>query len=586
MGGAGFALGVIIAIERNNTKTSLEVPEGSNVAISQQGNVKVKLPDGGDVAAHGPPENRLSDSKSKGDLSDEELSSCDAAVRAIIEKYDTDGDGMLTWSEWQEGTIGTGFPDFDDNDLAEYTELMFVLRKTIRRYKLLHRTTDVNRDGVLTADEWSRLKADISSADTNKDGRITTTELSFFIMIRDPARRSVIPPSSQPQRRQPIIMVRARDMGSGQSGFWPVDAEGILLPTDDIGPNQTRNYLRLEWGNPGHAVRVGTPYGGPVVAGAAAIAAALGDDWKPMGLELVVVLQDKPEVAQPTEPTYILLPKGGDPTAVLQWLDGKTTRTLQMKLNPGDRPPSTLVAWGHAPGRESEGEPTSAQKISLLLEVVKQHGPLDRPGLVIDLSEIRANPSTALATASARLDFRIAITRASNDDPTVSRVIAKLIEQLTLSDGATISSDSKHEWLECDIHIWDNITSREDRLIFTMHNEKLYILVSNEPDGTMLSSDQGDRAWEILSAHAAKDALDHPAISIELDEAGGRRLGQLTQQNLNRPLAMIIDNQVVMVPTIRSKITNQVQITGQFALEQLDRIVQSIEGVGKVQKEK
>ena len=76
---------------------------------------------------------------------------------------------------------------------------------------------------------------------------------------------------------------------------------------------------------------------------------------------------------------------------------------------------------------------------------------------------------------------------------------------------------------------------------------------------------------------------DHPAISIELDEAGGRRLGELTQQNLNRPLAMIIDNRVVMVPTIHSKITNQVQITGQFALENLDRLVKSLKGVEQTQ---
>ena len=86
-------------------------------------------------------ENESSDSKSTGDLSDEELLSCDTAARAIIEKYDTDGDDMLTWSEWHEGAIDYTVPDFDDNDRADHTELTYWVRSIIRRYKPLHRHT-------------------------------------------------------------------------------------------------------------------------------------------------------------------------------------------------------------------------------------------------------------------------------------------------------------------------------------------------------------------------------------------------------------------------------------------------------------
>jgi Ca2+-binding EF-hand superfamily protein len=38
--------------------------------------------------------------------------------------------------------------------------------------------SDTNKDGVLTADEWTKMNKDYSAADTDKDGRITPLELA------------------------------------------------------------------------------------------------------------------------------------------------------------------------------------------------------------------------------------------------------------------------------------------------------------------------------------------------------------------------------------------------------------------------
>ena len=59
-------------------------------------------------------------------------------------------------------------------------------------------------------------------------------------------------------------------------------------------------------------------------------------------------------------------------------------------------------------------------------------------------------------------------------------------------------------------------------------------------------------------------------------ESGGRRLGELTESHLNQPLAIVINNKVAMVATIVSKITTQVQITGQFDQETVDWWVKSL----------
>ena len=49
-GGGGFALGVIITIERNGKKTTLEVPDGSRVGIDEAGRVNVQPPSTGTAA--------------------------------------------------------------------------------------------------------------------------------------------------------------------------------------------------------------------------------------------------------------------------------------------------------------------------------------------------------------------------------------------------------------------------------------------------------------------------------------------------------------------------------------------------------
>ncbi len=381
------------------------------------------------------------------------------------------------------------------------------------------------------------------------------------------------------QTRQPVIMVRSRDNG-GPLGYWPVDAEGNLLPPDEFAASQTRDYLRVDAG-------LGVPTGSddsmlasPTVAGAAKIAAALGTKWKSMGLEWLVVVPDEVvSVPDGNGPKYVLLAKGGDPAIIAQWL--KSNAIGGSPAVPITPPPVTVVLWGHMPGRESEGEPTTALKVETLDAFVKYHGPLDRLAGATVIELVRGGTVSAdlAAGAPARLDFRIAAVRESKEAAGLSQEeIGKLIEQLVLADMVTPTdnTNSKYLWLECHKQVWDDITHRNDQWVSSMHAEKLYLLVSNEPDGTMLSSDQGDRAWKIASAQPTKDSQDHLAISIELDKSGGRLLGELTQQHLNRPLAMIIDNKVVMVPTIRSKITNKVQISGRFAPDDLDGLLKSL----------
>jgi len=133
--------------------------------------------------------------------------------------------------------------------------------------------------------------------------------------------------------RQPIAMVKVAQ------GLIPIDKEGVLLPTDDFSISEIQNCLRVVIPNVSPYADAGIAWDDQRVLDAAKIADAWGDDWKPLGLYKIVA-HEHPE----------------DPLN-----RRKTFFELQTKL--GSR-----IVWGHAPGREHDGEATANEKIAVLLE--------------------------------------------------------------------------------------------------------------------------------------------------------------------------------------------------------------------------
>lgn len=56
-----------------------------------------------------------------------------------------------------------------------------------------------------------------------------------------------------------------------------------------------------------------------------------------------------------------------------------------------------------------------------------------------------------------------------------------------------------------------------------------------------------------------------PVVGIEFDEAGAEKFADLTSKNIGKPLAILLDNQVVTAPIVQDQITGgQAQISGGF----------------------
>ncbi len=180
-----------------------------------------------------------------------------------------------------------------------------------------------------------------------------------------------------------------------------------------------------------------------------------------------------------------------------------------------------------------------------------------------------------------KLDFRVAAVE-GNSKPAISSISPDdKLQLMKLWDEGTVTSPRQTELATR--FVWLNLAAND--LVKDLDAERLVLmqvlglprdpalLVSNEPSQTMLSSDTGDRAWKVEHAELAEDASGALGISLTLDEAGGTRLRELTERNLNQPLAVIINDRVHVVPTIRSPLSSKIQISGHFSKELAQQLV-------------
>jgi preprotein translocase subunit SecD len=73
---------------------------------------------------------------------------------------------------------------------------------------------------------------------------------------------------------------------------------------------------------------------------------------------------------------------------------------------------------------------------------------------------------------------------------------------------------------------------------------------------------------DLRNARPSLDQNNLPAVGFSLNQDGAQRFGQLTEQNINRQLAIILDSRVVSAPVIQSRITDEGQITGSFTQQE------------------
>jgi hypothetical protein len=163
--------------------------------------------------------------------------------------------------------------------------------------------------------------------------------------------------------RKPAAMVKVAD------GLYPVDADAVLLPSEDFSPLEARNYPRLVGVESTPTGLTGTRWGDPIVAGGAKIGETVAPLWT--DFQLLAIQWLKPGAGA----------------------DASLPAMFEIITAGGNR-----IAWGAAPGSESAGEPTAEQKVERLKIFVAQHGSLDDPTAnpeQLDLRRLTPAPRTA-----------------------------------------------------------------------------------------------------------------------------------------------------------------------------------------------
>lgn len=81
---------------------------------------------------------------------------------------------------------------------------------------------------------------------------------------------------------------------------------------------------------------------------------------------------------------------------------------------------------------------------------------------------------------------------------------------------------------------------------------------------------------DIAQSWVMPDGPDHFGISVVFLPDGARRMQQATASHIGRPVAILIDGEVVTAPVVRSPIGSSAVITGDYTQADADRIANGI----------
>jgi preprotein translocase subunit SecD len=68
----------------------------------------------------------------------------------------------------------------------------------------------------------------------------------------------------------------------------------------------------------------------------------------------------------------------------------------------------------------------------------------------------------------------------------------------------------------------------------------------------------------------------HYGVGVEFNAAGAQKMRQATASHVGRPVAILIDGDVVTAPVLRSPISTSAVISGDYTQAEAERIVNGI----------
>ncbi|MFQ5493976.1 MAG: hypothetical protein ACE5EX_01215, partial [Phycisphaerae bacterium] len=172
------------------------------------------------------------------------------------------------------------------------------------------------------------------------------------------------------------------------------------------------------------------------------------------------------------------------------------------------------------------------------------------------------------------------------NEPSLRQPISRYTEQLA-QFGPRPKAGDRYRWFEVDdvvkfMHLdsladFDAQKDSPSQPIVERYTGRYYVLAHNDAQYGLLKS-RTKRSWKLRDAFPDRNQLTgENVVSFRLDPRGGQRFGELTGDNINRSLCIMLDNKAMSHAVIQSRITTHGQISGRFTAEKVQDLVRIME---------
>ncbi|MEM6332925.1 MAG: protein translocase subunit SecD [Planctomycetota bacterium] len=100
-----------------------------------------------------------------------------------------------------------------------------------------------------------------------------------------------------------------------------------------------------------------------------------------------------------------------------------------------------------------------------------------------------------------------------------------------------------------------------------------YMLASNAPGSSIT---QRERDWKVTRVDDRPGPDGFPSILVNMNPVGGALMAALTEPNVQRPMAILLDDRVLSAPNINSRLTDVFSITGRFSQAEIDYMLKTM----------
>ena len=80
----------------------------------------------------------------------------------------------------------------------------------------------------------------------------------------------------------------------------------------------------------------------------------------------------------------------------------------------------------------------------------------------------------------------------------------------------------------------------------------------------------------LITKDIARARLVDDRVELTFTREGRKKLAALSRAQLNKPIAIIVDGEVIAAPVVRSRLDDKAVITGQFSRAELEKLVKRI----------